>query len=64
MSFDNEKSNTFSQSSPIRLVFEGSTKPDRIAEFVELLSELYGEDLHVILANTIPPTSDEIGMVA
>lgn len=40
---------------PIEIVFEEDTPPERIAEFIELLSALYGEDLHVVSVQDIPP---------
>lgn len=42
-------------SNPIQIVFEEDTPLERIAEFVELLSNLYGEDLDLVSVHDIPP---------
>lgn len=42
-------------SNPIQIVFEEDMSFERIAEFVEVLSELYGEDLDVVSGHDIPP---------
>jgi hypothetical protein len=40
---------------PISIVFEEDMPFERIAEFIQVLSELYGEDLDVVSVNHIPP---------
>lgn len=42
-------------SKPIRLVFEEDLPFEKIVELVEVLSELYGEDLDVVSVHDIPP---------
>lgn len=64
MSLDKKIANSVNQDAPIRLIFEEDIKPERIAEFIELLSNLYGEDLGVVLANTLPPAAGEIRKAA
>lgn len=43
------------ESQPISLIFEEDMSFERIAEFIQVLSELYGEDLDVVSVNYIPP---------
>ena len=43
------------QLKPISLVFEDVMPPERIAEFINLLSEFYGEDIDVVSVDDIPP---------
>lgn len=42
-------------SNPIQIVFEEDMPFERIAELVEVLSILYGEDLDVVSVHDIPP---------
>ena len=39
----------------ISLIFEEDTPTERIAEFIQLLSEVYGGDLDIVSVNDIPP---------
>lgn len=40
---------------PVSIVFEEDMPFERIAEFIQVLSELYGEDLDVVSVNHMPP---------
>lgn len=40
---------------PIKIVFEEDMPPERMAEFIELLSTLYGEDLDILSVHDMPP---------
>lgn len=42
---------------PMNIVFEDDIPPERIAEFINLLSEFYGENLEIISVNDIPPNT-------
>jgi hypothetical protein len=44
---------------PLRIVFEANTSPRRIAEFIEILSTLYSEDLNILTMDTLPPDTEE-----
>ena len=49
---------------PIHLVFEEDMSFERIAEFVQLLSELYGEELDVVSVSDMPPIPKRLRDVA
>lgn len=40
---------------PLSIVFEEDMPFERVAEFIQVLSELYGEDLDIVSVNHIPP---------
>lgn len=40
---------------PIQIVFEEDMPPERVAEFVDVLSSLCGEDLDIVSIHDIPP---------
>lgn len=42
---------------PLSIVFENNTPPERIAEFIRLVSEYYGENLEIVSVDDIPPNS-------
>jgi hypothetical protein len=39
----------------IKIVFEEDMPPERVADFIDLLSILYGEDLDIVSLHDIPP---------
>lgn len=43
------------KSKPIQIVFEEDMSHERVAEFIEVLSALYGDDLDVVSIHDIPP---------
>jgi hypothetical protein len=43
----------------LRIVFDSNVQADRIAKFIELLSDIYGEDLNIVATTTLPPDQDE-----
>jgi hypothetical protein len=40
---------------PISIIFEEGTDIARVAEAIELLASIFGHDLHIVCANTLPP---------
>ena len=40
---------------PIKIVFEVDMPLERVADFIDLLSTLYGEDLDIASLHDIPP---------
>ncbi|WP_162931496.1 hypothetical protein [Teredinibacter turnerae] len=40
---------------PIKIVFEEDMPAERVAEFIDLLSALYGEELDLVSFHDIPP---------
>ena len=50
--------------STLKIVFDGDVKPNRIATFIELLSEIYGDDLNIVSTTNLPPDQEEDRKVA
>lgn len=42
---------------PMNIVFEEDVPAERVAEFISVLSEYYGENIEVVSVNDLPPDS-------
>ena len=48
---------------PVKLIFEETTEPFRIAEMIEILSDMLGEELLLVQVNQLPPNSSDMRKV-